>query len=513
MSQHDIFTRIRLLGVFSLAALFGGGLILVLAGLTAFLPPTPADIQEVESPLIDGSQRVFLVFAHLSIRVWFATLAVSCALLWYGFHQAYVHLSACRCGNTSTRGPGLDDNRHADSIARTPMLLIVRYLFPILCIVAAVGYEFGLVQIDVFVNSVIDRGMLKFSLPPPLGSNDTVISPWTPDGAWTFEDQLYFHEMDPVQEPGEPPSAVVVSGVLDCQSVLRPLALDMGVLTTREIVMVANLTNDDGSFEMTRDHNGWMRTRTSNKDWFDEETSQDRAVVDYRIVEPGKVQIQWARDGPWFSDDPNAKRISEGSAVARRITYDVHYAVALVGRDVNDIDEGCTAGLDVDLLVHDSNPPDTEFKNGSLPHIWDWVGAMLESEDSDVDEGVRSFLHAVMAGWGSTALDKAHGPKLRFLRDDEEPFGPEQNATWKIPGEPYYSGTRKGMYRGCYLNAGCVYLVVGCLAIIIGLARIESGPCDLPLEIGQDGYMPISGEQLIKEKVDGTTVEFTDDDE
>ncbi|KAH6962309.1 hypothetical protein BKA56DRAFT_679129 [Ilyonectria sp. MPI-CAGE-AT-0026] len=56
MLEPNFFTRIRLLGPVSLAALFGGGVILVLVGLNALLDPKtePFDTAR-ETPYPDGS--------------------------------------------------------------------------------------------------------------------------------------------------------------------------------------------------------------------------------------------------------------------------------------------------------------------------------------------------------------------------------------------------------------------------------------------------------------------------
>ncbi|KAF7557977.1 hypothetical protein G7Z17_g261 [Cylindrodendrum hubeiense] len=436
MSQPNFFMRVRRLGLASLTALFGGGGILVFVGLNASLGPNPEDIETASET----------PFTHESDRM-FRVLA---------YH---------------------------------------------------IGYQFGLVEINVWSNIVIDPRLLKLSPLPPLEVDNTFLGPWAIDEGWNNQDKYFVAQLDLPQGPGDPPSQAVMVGTLDCQAISESLSLDLGVLSSREIVMVANLTNDEGPFEMTRDHDGWMRARTSNRYWFAEDDGQYRAVVDYRIVQPGNVQIQWARDGSWLSDDDKSEGASKSAPVVRRVTYNISYAVAMVAREVNYIDHGdCASAFDAEILSVDSNPLTTDSKHGSLPHIWTWVDTMMGLEESDVNDGVTFLLQAVMAGWASPVLDDARGLKIGLIKEDTKPFGPEKAASWEgLPklgreGHPFYSGLRSAVYRGCNLDAACIFLVFGSLAIIIGLVRIRCGPCDVTGEPDQGGYVAVDGDEEIKEK-------------
>ncbi|KAH7124438.1 hypothetical protein EDB81DRAFT_912848 [Dactylonectria macrodidyma] len=514
MLEPNFFTRIRLLGPVSLAALFGGGVILVLVGLNALLGPKTEFFQTArETPYSDDSERMFLLFAEEDISFWCTVVGIASVLLWYGLTEAYIHLSARWCARKSGWGAGLDESSHINSLARRTGLLSLQYLFPLLCFAAAVVYHFGLIQIDIWSNGAIDQGLLRVYSLPPLGVYNTFYGPWAIEKTWTGHDQYFVHHQGYDQGPADPPSSAVMVGTLDCQSLLDPLSLKGGTLVSREVVMVANLTNEEGSFQMARDHDGWMRTQTSNKFWLGEENKGDGgAVVDYRIAEPGKVQIQWARQGSWLCEDGNGESNLKMTPVVRRVTYTIRYAVAMIVRQIHvtRYHDDCATAFDADILSIDSNPPPTDFKNGSLPHIWKWVDVMVGLDHSGVNDGVTYFLRAVMAGWTSPAMHRIQGPRIGLVAEGNKPFGPENTAVWTDGfqrigrlGYPYFSGGRTAVYRGCDRDAAWIFLVVGCIAIVLGLARIRSCPRGSTHEIRQDWYMDLSGEWWIKEKQGG----------
>lgn len=124
-------------------------------------------------------------------------------------------------------------------------------------------------------------------------------------------------------------------GVMDCPGLFEDE--EFGYVMTREMVMVANMINEEGGFEMNRDHDGWMRTQTTSRDWLSDtsgsrgdDKQRTQAIVDYRIAEPGIIQVQWARLGPWVSEHQTSRPSPKGVAVEHRVTYDVRYAVAEV---------------------------------------------------------------------------------------------------------------------------------------------------------------------------------------
>ena len=54
--------------------------------------------------------------------------------------------------------------------------------------------------------------------------------------------------------------------------------------------MVANMTEVEGEFFIASNQGNWTRTESSGGGWIN--GSDERAVIDYRIVQPIKVQIQ-----------------------------------------------------------------------------------------------------------------------------------------------------------------------------------------------------------------------------
>ncbi|KAH6975820.1 hypothetical protein EDB80DRAFT_740259 [Ilyonectria destructans] len=312
---------------------------------------------------------------------------------------------------------------------------------------------------------------------------------------------------------GEPPQRIAMAGEMWCPTAFQPF--DFGDITTREIVMVANMTEEHGSFEMTRDHTGWMRTQTSNRHWFSDQprlslnaVEEGRAVVDYRIVEPGKVQIQWARLGPWASNDCDGDSGIKSEPVARRLTYNMHYAVAEVKRGV--FSNKCDHIFGINILSYDDSPLVTERKDGSLPNFWNWVDAIISDEDSDMVDGVSAFVRAVMAGWGYESIRDFDSSALGLLATGDEPFGPE-NATSRtrllphgFSGYPFFSGQRMEGSTGCSSEEASAFLVLGCIALIVALTRIWFGPAALPAWMGQHGYT------LIEEKPDDLAAGYQD---
>lgn len=76
------------------------------------------------------------------------------------------------------------------------------------------------------------------------------------------------------------------------------------------------------------DEGGWYRVRTS-EDILPEKQDGQKAVIDYQILEAGKIQIQWAPLGPWLTEKGSVEHTQQ---VSQRWTYSVKYATAEVKR-------------------------------------------------------------------------------------------------------------------------------------------------------------------------------------
>ncbi|KAH7136861.1 hypothetical protein B0J13DRAFT_677663 [Dactylonectria estremocensis] len=498
MAQSNFITRIRRLGLAPITALLDGGTILTLVALNAlFGPKMDPNAESVpETPLTTDSERMFRFLADQSLYIWYGIVASGAVLIWYGLTHGYNYPSGCRRAHKTGWEAGINEGSYLNSIPPRTTILVLRCLIPVLYLAAAAGYHFGLIKITVYSNGAIDQGILELSSLPTLAANTTFSGPWAIGLDRDVQDSYFVDDLDIDQGILDPPTSIIMVGVLDCRSVQDPLRLDVGSLLGREIVMVANLTDEKGSFNMTKDHGGWMRTYTSSRFWLGHGEVEIPTVVDYRIVEPGKVQLQWAQRGSWLDDDG-----PESTPVFRRVGFTIRYAVAIIAREIMHISEDeCATAFDVDILSIDSNPPATELTNGSLPHIWNWTDIMLGSIDSDVSIGVTAFLRAVMAGWASPAPGRIRGPQIGLIADDDKPFGPEQAPGWEIPdvgrrGYPYYTGMRSDVYTGCNREAACIFLIMGTLAILVGLVRLQCGPFDVGADVGKAGYLALRGEE------------------
>ncbi|KAH6871146.1 hypothetical protein B0T10DRAFT_500808 [Thelonectria olida] len=511
MSNLEFFTRLRLLGVLSLVTLFFGGLILVFIGVNSVTTVPWGLPSTTQSDVEYGDGRPFRFGAHLSTDAWLTFVGIGLTLVSYGFSEAYLHLlDWWYSGSKSSLG-----YRRCHStlkgLRRLHLFMGPQYVLPLVCIAGLMGHTFGIILVDVWSSEVLDPDGFYIFPPKLKGVSDGHASPWLTDtaGLRFKPNQAFVHQFPPARDfrtdiidltgayPREPPQRIAMTGVMLCPTAFQPF--DFGDITSREIVMVANMTEEHGSFEMTRDHTGWMRTQTSNRDWFtDQPRLSINAVVDYRIVEPGKVQIQWARLGPWASNDCDGDSSIKSEPVARRLTYEMHYAVAEVKRGV--VSRECDQIFGINILSHDDSPLVTERKDGSLPNFWNWVDAIISDEDSHMIDGVSAFVRAVMAGLVDESIQDFDSSALRLLATGDEPLGPE-NATSRtrllphgFSEYPFFSGQRMEGSTGCSSEAASVFLVLGCIALIVTLMRIWFGPAALPAWIGQHGYT------LIEEK-------------
>ncbi|KAF6520478.1 hypothetical protein HZS61_016895 [Fusarium oxysporum f. sp. conglutinans] len=229
--------------------------------------------------------------------------------------------------------------------------------------------------------------------------------------------------------------------------------LDAGRVVSREIVLVANLTEDEGSYTMTSNHTGWSRIQTSNRNWFNNSAKSDRAVVDYRVNGQGEIQIQWARLGPWDNSASEDSRSSESEPVARRLTYNMHYAVAEIQRFVSGGDCSRLAERYSDdinsgsLTIFSNNYTAPEIKSTAIVHFRSWVDAAINSEETSVFEGVSVFVRAMMTAAVYSVMDDYKYPVIGVVPSGMQPFGPEDTfwADWNYYGDieyPYYAGFR-----------------------------------------------------------------------
>ncbi|CAH0043002.1 unnamed protein product [Clonostachys rhizophaga] len=522
MERTGIITRLRRLGISSLFALFSGGAILTLVAVNGLVSPDGA----FDNPAKNEQESRFYFGANYHLQVWLAIVGVAFGLLSYGFGEAYVHLFDWWCSRQAMKDAGLDYGRYLNSQPRAPVVYglrgfpaftTLRYFIVLASVAASIGYKFGIINVTTYAYDQVEPRLFELRLSPSRGlGTDGTPSPWFSDAPLGSNNQAFQHEIvyfnrsatsSQTDAAGmEPPLSIVMAGWARCSSILFN-RVDSGYIYSREVVMVANLTEEEGDSFMGANDKGWIRQRTSSWRWFSDPPRP--AVVEYRIVKPGQIQIQWARLGTWFSDPTSTIR----AKVQRRLSYNIRYAVAEVSRIVSG--SSCSGlsdsrgGIDlVRIFSVDEEVPQTEHSDGSLPLFRNWVDAIIYSEEATVCEGVGAFVRAVMAGWASEGLSVIGGPKIRHLRNDEEPFGTENRAvSWRSRSAnfmdyPFYAGTRTGEYRGCRTPAAIVFLVLGVLAIAVAVARVFVGPPVLTSWTAQHVYLVKMGALSFEEKIE-----------
>ncbi|KAK3321720.1 hypothetical protein B0H66DRAFT_179839 [Apodospora peruviana] len=230
-----------------------------------------------------------------------------------------------------------------------------------------------------------------------------------------------------------------------------------------------------------------------------------RAVIDKRIVQPGRIEIQWAEFGLWARDNTDTSE----SRVVRRLRYDMWYAVAEVLRYVNN--GNCSAlgnsygdfSGAVTILANSSLPIVTEYDDGSLSLFRNWADAILYSEDAGPQEGVSAYVRAVMAGWAPELVLDSYGFKLGHadvgfdLFGDEDTTDTEQRFNGRgsetMPPYPYFHGYRASGRTGSYVSVSAVFVALGAIALLTFLLKIWVGPPALTSWMGQHVFLASVG--------------------
>lgn len=541
-------TRLLKLGPISLLALFAGGLILILGAINALLPTddnhSGGQNFTVAIGVGEGLNR-FRVGSTWSVQAWIAILGVGFGLLSHGLHEAYAHLFDWWCSRKAQGGSGLDYARYLNTQPRAPVtygvrgfpaLASLRYVLLASTIAASIGYKFGIgettspwaehLRPDQLVARVANGTK-------PLDAYSKA-SPWFKGGnqCFTYEFQKLLDEEGRPQDDtwglgygiadlraydlSKAPLKVIMASQVSTKSYLTDLVYALGWITSREVVAVADLTEEQGNFTMSRDEGDWFRVQTLGENWSND-TQQQRVIVDYRALDRGKVQIQWAPLGPWLTDDDAANQTQQ---VTQRVTYNMYYATAEVGRTFFDTSEGLSAGAfrghTITMLAQGGQFPSEKRSNEFLRGIRNWVDAQVADEANRASDGVNAIVRAVMYGWarddawsaikppglrelGWTSDDKSSsdykGEYLRILPTGEDPFGKEDDSRTQrslfFPNAqyPYFDGNRHRGITGCFPAAAGVFMAVGIIAwILLGL-RVYIGPAELTSWTGQHVYL------------------------
>ncbi|RSL50079.1 hypothetical protein CEP54_012122 [Fusarium duplospermum] len=260
--------HLRMLGPASLAALIGGGSVLIFVSLN-----TPWTTRADKN----AKAFQFQYGSELSIQGWLAILGVGFGCISYGLNEAYVHFFDAWCSRLARREEGLNYGRYLNSQARAPVV-------------------YGMRGFPVLVTTRYDR-----------------------------EDTWQREKFRPGSQNSNSKTDIAMVAVADC-------TLPAGTkIITWELAMMASVKEDNGAFKMDANHTGWARTEASHRSWqaADNFTASRQTIVDYRVNDE-KLQIQWALEGPWTkASSPDSSR---SGPVARRLTYSFTKILANVTR-------------------------------------------------------------------------------------------------------------------------------------------------------------------------------------
>lgn len=481
------------------------------------------------------SASLFAVGYAWGNRVWLVIIGVGLGLLSHGLQEAQVHLFDWWCSRRARSDAGLDYGRYLNSQPRAPVAYGVqgflafaslRYLLVVGNIAASILYKFGVFEPDVTWSETLEAGTLSLAsnCPEQIMSGQDEVSPWFMRSTRSFPGEDLYEQVDAsTLEPYEPPGTLTFVGEGCCSN---GRVYDSGHIFSREVVVVATRTEVKGNFTMTRaGDDDWHRVYTVGSSWFDD--TSDRAVVEYRAPAPGQVQIQWAKFGPWATDE--AESSSDRAPVVRQVVYDMHYAVAEVMRYFGSMLMcGTVSGLPVILSKgRGVFPSDGGYSNESVSRFVDanriWIDAQVAGINVGVQDGVQAILRPFMYKWASPISDEVTargtdcaydswspearlgegGEFVRLLASQERPFGNE-NDTWPPLREwarqlhhrlehPYFVGTRGSGVTACdHAAAGC-FLALGLVALAITALRLYIGPAELTSWTGQHIYLSQSG--------------------
>lgn len=550
--QIAVYDRLLKLGPPSLASLFVGGLILILVAINGLLrtrnPPSPANFT-IALTMNDEANRFRFGYTW-SVQAWLAIVGVGFGLLSFGSHEAYVHLFDYWCSRQAQGGSGLDYGRYLNTQPRAPVtygfrgfstFASLRYFLGFATIATSIGYKFGVVETSAGWAETLKPDVLTTKVRNetlPLNSEGEA-SCWfmksskcftyefqtTDDGgdqtadsfgadSSTWEGQIYGLGMPDYDKP---PLKIFMTGELATHHYMTNRDAARGWITTREVILMANLTEEEGDFTMAKDEGDWFRIQTLGGNWTD--VTDQRVVVDYRVVDFGKVQIQWAPLGSWLTDENSANQTQQ---VTKRITYSMHYTTAEVRRTFFDTSGVGSLLAQASLTVQGGKGefPTVKKDNAFLGDVHNWIDAQVSDYQASVSGGINAILRVAMYGWaredawaanGPPAVyesdplgggwgveDKPedyHGEYLRLLPAGDYPFGDENDSLgqraryFSDMTYPYFNGDRHRGVTGCYPAAAGVFLAIGILAWITGILRLWYGPAALTSWTGQHIYL------------------------
>ncbi|KAK6537442.1 hypothetical protein TWF694_011628 [Orbilia ellipsospora] len=508
----SIFDKLKKLGILSLLSYIIGSTILGLVSINCILGPTlPSQIQTQTTPLTSYIHlRGFKENFGLSLQSWLVIVSIGISSSLYGHAIAWTHYFNSSCSRAVTKSTkGLDYGRYLNSLSDAPVLigwhgfrgmLLAKYILMASGVALTVGYKFALQTVPATTTEAIDISNIILAVPPFDGIANNTATPLLLDSVTGRQNRAFVFVNGSSKLTG--PEQIIMASVADCNDQFK--ADDEGVLSTKEIVMVANRYIPAGPFYMNTSRTG-QRERTSSSNW-DRDSS---SIVEFDSSGPGKVWMQWT---PFFGGWDCSFNCTDRRyhLVTEKILYNLTYAVAVVNRKVSL--GGCTYLLDTTdvVSIRYLRSADIEFEGETLPLYRNWVDA------------------AVMSGWGQNIPNLTNIPTVGHLNGDIEAalgegaidlfpddsnigYGSIKEGTYPADahdnirryyatpvGEGLFVGTRGGASVGCYFEATVVFIILAVLNLIILMIRIISGPPALTSWAGQHVYLVHGSEMSSK---------------
>ncbi|KAK0630446.1 hypothetical protein B0T17DRAFT_616100 [Bombardia bombarda] len=511
--------RLQQAGGLSLSALFFGGTILnlfagnIMTSRDRLSDNTPVQVSE------DKRQNVFWVGSRLSVETWLVVLGFGFSLLSYGLMGSYLHFFDMWCSLRAARAPGgLDYTRYLNSQPGAPVFIgfrgfrgfvLGRYLIVALGLASSICYKFAVVDVTLRLLEHLPESQVLLRVPPLIALLDNGrTSPWLSDSPFEDSASRSFIHRSFIHTLGA--WLVVMAGWADCSGTFH--VSDVGMLHTREIVMVAEGFSATGDYFMTaKSHlqQNWTRIEAPGSGWV---SNSNGAVMEYRIVPPGDIEIQWAEMGSWQDDETNVQ-----SQTAQREVYKMSLNVAKITRKVSagDCSEIVTSTaseflLNTPILVHPTRSG--RFESPILSSSTKWINAFLQDPVGNKYD-LLVLIRSVMAGWGEgrgfqlvetdgIRLGHAPQPFNHAWPFNEEAYVNSSTESASLGSEgsvameyPFYSGVRSTTRTGSYYAAAYTFLFLGCLAYVTIGIRVLAGPPALTSWMGQHvriwvGYTP-----------------------
>jgi hypothetical protein len=494
------FTRIRQVGSLSLAALLLGGLVLIFSGLNGLLGPTVANSKH--HPAHD-MQRAFRYGSQLRIQAWIAVIGIGFGLLSYGFSGTYTHLFDWWCSRRSRRGDGLDYGTYLNSQPQAPILyglrgftgfMTIRYLLVLASVATSIGYKFAILNVElafdgtwetaIDVRGEHDSLLTPSSFTSPLSVGNDAPPMLTDRPKPWHQNQAFWHQDG---ESTQPPESTIMTGVLRC----RNLKEATGNLYTREIVLVANITDVEGDYGTIRlnDTRYWNRSYYNGNGFG--RTRGDllsAMVVEYKSYRQDSLDVRWAKiDG--------TTRENDTLLVERHLRYEIHRAVAEVGRRVEkgDCSRLTIGNYPIKLLSNEPARTDTYMAH---ENTWAWADALVSNWASTGQDAIGFILQVAMTkyAWTVDGLYDGDGDYLlRILPPGDHPFGPESPTQphGSLPLSTSYPILRGSGWTatGAWIPASCIFMLIGFFAVLVALVRVYVGPPILTSWMGQHVYL------------------------